>query len=89
MINKRVNCVRFGKFLGTFPYTGSSYHQSSKQDESITQDPSTHKAYVPCSHLERSKDHMLFILNSREVIILPEKATNTLFFTDCNESNSI
>lgn len=54
------------------------------------EDISKHVAYITCHHMERSKGHMLFILDSRvEVMVRPAPETKKLFFTDCNENNLI
>lgn len=56
----------------------------------IYEDPSKHPDHVPCSHVEQSKGHMLFILGSRvEVIIKPDKETRILYFISCDDVGSL
>lgn len=55
-----------------------------KQEIVGIEDPKTHKDYVPCNHVERSKGHLLFILGSRvEIIVKPDKGN--LYFIYCDD----
>ena len=57
------------------------------KQEIVTYDEiSKHEDYVPCSHVEKSKNHMLFILGSRvEILIRPDCDDKKLYFMDCND----
>jgi len=49
-------------------------------------DLKTHSDYVPCSHVEKSRGHMLFILGSRvEIIVYPNSDTRILYFIHCED----
>lgn len=51
------------------------------------QDPTRHPDYVPCSHIDRSKGYMLFVLSGRvEVLIKPVSSERKLLFIDCNDN---
>lgn len=58
------------------------------KEEIITyENPMEHRAYVPCTHVEESKGHMLFILDSRvEILIKPDRDAKKLFFMDCQDN---
>lgn len=58
-----------------------------KKDIIDFENPMTHPAYVECTHIEESKDHMLFILDSRvEIIIYPVKERKILYFVSCEDN---
>ena len=57
-----------------------------KKEIITLENPSTHSAYVECTHVEDSKGHMLFILGSRvEIIINPVKEKEILYFISCED----
>lgn len=58
-----------------------------KKDIVNYDDPKSHSDYVPCSHVEKSKGHMLFILGSRvEIMVYPNFDTRILYFINCEDN---
>lgn len=57
-----------------------------KKDIVHYEDPTKHKAYVVCDHIEKIKGHMLFVLDGRvEVLVRPDKENKKLFFVNCDD----
>ena len=49
-----------------------------------------HEDYVPCIHVEKSKGHLLFILESRiELLIRPDDKDRKLYFMDCDDIGAL
>ncbi len=61
-----------------------------KQEIVTYDDISKHEDYVPCSHAEKSKNYMLFMLGNRiEILIRPYRDGKKLYFMDCNDIGAL
>jgi len=50
------------------------------------EEPSECEDYVPCTHVEKSQGHMLFILGSRvEVVVMPDFEKRIIYFINCQD----